>query len=388
MLRRQAFATAAVLLAISVQADVPDYSLEWERFQAVEQPAAERILGWAFSAEERALRVLAGTSSGGFLVAEARLDEAGDEPLLEVVSSSRGFGAAAGCMTGYDRLALVGSAGDGGMVLLVCDAEDPTRADTLRLERAPEPGRVRHLAVEPLDGGGVLIGGVAESGAGAVHFLTAVDIAAGAEWSARLPGDGEAAASLELCGLADGGCAVAASGSPPSQTASVHRLGPAGESRWSRVVEVPSDCALRLNRLAEMPDGGVLCVGEKRVRGESVHGLLVRLGPGGEELWRAEPWYLDHSSLCAALPAGQRAVLLGGWMALSGRIPMEVGERDVMVAALDIGSMDIMGARLKAAGTQVPEVVVPCDDGELIVVGIHGEVDWETRLFAGRALLR
>ena len=193
---------------------------------------------------------------------------------------------------------------------------------------------------------------------------------------------------MVLCPLDDGGCAAAVSGSPPSQTVSVHRIGPSGAVRWSRVLEVEPDCTVRLNRLAAMDDGGVLCVGEKRIRGERVHGLLVLLDPDGREAWRIEPWYLDHSAMGAARPLDSGALLLGGWMAISGRIPMEVGERDVMLAALDPVSMDLVGTRLERAGGQVPCAAIPCDDGTVLVLGIDEGVAEGRRLFAGVTVRR
>ncbi len=386
---RYALMTAIAVAALAAEADIPDYSLEWERFLTVGEPRVERILGSAVSGDGMTARCVALTPSGGLLVAEAHLGEDGAAPSLDIVAEMEAGGWTVGCMPDYDRVAAVGAAKDGTAVLLVCDAGDLSSMDTLELEGVPgEAEAVEYLAMEPLGTGAVLVGGVSETGFGAGHFLIAADIDAGTEWTARLPVEEDAYGRMELCALEDGGAAAAVGGWPPSRSFSVHRIGPAGASLWSRKVEVDADCTVGLNRLAAMPDGGILCIGEKGLRGESVHGMLILLGPDGDEVWRAEPWYLDHSALHAALPAGRRTLLLCGWMAMSGPNITEVGERDVLLASLDPESMELTGARLEAAGQQVPGVVVPCDDGAVVVLGIDGGLEGQGRLFVGRALLR
>lgn len=379
---------AVALLASAASADIPDHSREWDGYTLLEECSVERFLGVALRGEQAAARCLALCESGRLAVIEAGLAGDGTAPTLEVIGMEEAGDWLAGCMLGSDRVAAVRRGDDGRAVLSVFDSEGMRGIGSHDLEGVPvEEDRVEYLAMEPLGTGAIVMAGMAETGQASAHFLLAADIAGGTEWTVRLPADEGPDAGMLLCApLDDGGCAAAVGGSPPSQTVSVHRIGPSGRVHWSRVLEVEPDCTARLNRLAVMPAGGILCIGEKGIRGERVHGLLVLLDPDGREAWRIEPWYLDHSALGAAWPLDSGALLLGGWMALSGRIPMEVGERDVMLAELDPVSMDLVGTRLERAGGQVSSALIPCDDGTTLVLGIEEDAAEGRRPFAGIAV--
>ncbi len=381
---------AFVLLAFAASADIPDHTREWDGYTLLEECSVERFLGIALCGEHTAVRCLALGESGCLAVIEAGLAGYGTAPTLEVIGMEEAGGWLAGCMLGFERVAAVRRGDDGGAVLSVFDSEGMRGVGSYDLESVPvEEDRGEYLEMEPLETGAMVMAGMAEAGQGTEHFLLAADTTGGTEWTVRLPADEGPDAGVLLCGpLDDGGCAAAVGGSPPSQTVSVHRIGPSGAVRWSRVLEVEPDCTVRLNRLAIMPAGGVLCIGEKGIRGERVHGLLVLLDPDGGEAWRIEPWYLDHSALGAARPLDSGDLLLGGWMALSGRIPMEVGERDVMLAALDPVSMDLVGTRLERAGGQVPSALIPCDDGTVLVLGVDEDAAEGRRPFAGVTVRR
>ena len=381
---------AVALLASAASADIPDHSREWDVYTLLEECSVERFLGVALRGEQAAARCLALCESGRLAVIEAGLAGDGTAPALEIIGTEESRSWLGGCMLGYDRVVAVRSGEHGRVFLTVFDSEGMRAVGSHQLEGAPvEEGRVEYQAMEPLGTGAIVMAGMAETGQGTAYFLLAADATGGTEWTARLPADEGPDTGVLLCApLDDGGCAAAVGGSPPSQTVSVHRIGPSGAVRWSRVLEVEPDCTARLNRLAVMPAGGILCIGEKGIRGERVHGLLVLLDPDGREAWRIEPWYLDHSALGAAWPLESGDLLLGGWMALSGRISMEVGERDLMLAALDPVSMDLVGTRLERAGGQVPSALIPCDDGTTLVLGIDEDAADGRRPFAGVTVRR
>jgi len=383
-LRRYSTFLAVSLLAFAASADIPDHSRGWDGYALLEECSVERMLGFPLCGDEKTVRCLLLCESGGLAVAEAVPAGDGPAPTLEVIGMEEAGGWLGGCMLGYDRVAAVRPGEHGRVFLTVFDSEGMRAVGLHQLEGAPvEEGRAKYLAMEPLRTGAIAMAGVIETDSGAAHFLLAADTTGKIEWTTRLPADMAPETGMVLCPLDDGGCAAAVSGSPPSQTVSVHRIGASGEILWSRMLEVESDCTVRLNRLAAMDDGGVLCMGEKRIRGQRVHGLLILLGSDGGEAWRIEPWYLDHSALMAVLTLPEGGLLLEGWMALGGGCPMDVGERDVMLAFLDPVSMDLVGTRLERAGGQVPCAAIPRDDGTVLVLGIDGDAAEGSRLFAG-----
>lgn len=389
-------ASASIMIAGGVLADVPDYSIHWDFLEIHEPDGATEVLD-CFMYD----------GGGGFAVAylsrlEDRLevwvlDQSGEGAPLNRrrvpfdIDPQRGW--AVSRFADDSTLVLVRGSHDDAFPVIRFEDLNRTEgsAEKSLAGLCPGAGNLTVGDMAVTGGGEILLTGSGEtSGEGFRLFACALDMEGEPLWRTTLVegADGGMERAV-IAALEDGGCVLSFEPDHSSPGIPVFRLDPEGGVAWEILIRFDTGFGEGINSMLELEDGSIVCAGSFRHSFEMAErGFMVCLDPSGNELWRRVDWYLDHTSLTAVQEVGPASLLLSGWTGFAGECPSDAGETDVLLAQLDTGRDRLTGCLVSGEGSQRPHSVFSTGDGGFTVIGEHAGEDGEgSDIFIGRAVI-
>jgi hypothetical protein len=283
----------------------------------------------------------------------------------------------------------------------ICNAEfqivnlsSPDEVKNINLSNLfPDDVLVRITSIEPSSTDLIIIVG---SSLSSEHisslFVAAMDLNGGIVWQTELFESRDFVLDRSVLNLlCDGGCVLMYEEDCfPSQGILIYRLDAGGREVWESLIELDCEYAADFNNFTELDNGNILCSGgfDKAGGRFGYQGILVCLDSSGEELWRREGWYQDHTSFVSAEPVPGGSFMLTGWTGVVGDYEFEIIDMDVLIAKLDAASESITGFLIEEPGDQKPYFACAISEEEFIITGEHTpDGSDESDIFFGRVLI-
>lgn len=396
---RVCFAALFLLTAGIVFGDIPDCTLQWDCLSVIENQGNDILLDCIMSDD-----------CSGFKLVFSSLTEDDRELRLVELDSAGEIMSRTELLSGHIDQAewvLPRFIDENTMAIAygywsrICNAEfqivdltSPDNVKTISLSGLfPDDVIVRITSIEPLSTDLImLVGSSWSSEQVSSLFIAAMDLNGGIIWQTKLfeSRDYVLAGSL-LKLLDDGGCIlIYEEDCFPSEGILVNRLDAGGREVWKSLIELDCEYAAGFSDFTELDNGNILCLGgfDKLGGWFAYRGILVCLDSSGDELWRREDWYQDHTSFISAEPARGGSIMLTGWTGVVGDYEFEIIDMDVLIAKLDAAGESIIGFLIEEPGDQNPRFVYEMDDGEFFVVGEQtADGSDESDIFLGRVIV-
>ncbi len=391
--------TAGIILTLGIcvaEGDIPDCTIEWDRLSILQHPGHDRLLDCTVSEDGSLLTCVGYTDveeGRDFWI--MRMDTTGAVIWTQAIFQDL-FGLVGWAQTTFineNRLAIIRCSAERGVPpdLCIIDISRPEEQHVVNLSALCMGNQLfRISALEYVSVDRFLLAGTSWSPETGKSLYTAmIDPEGMVLWrsfvfeSSRMDIDW-----LTLEHLNEG-CVFTFSEDCFPSDLPVQRLNAWGEKAWDTFIEVDCEFLVDIHNFQQLDDGSVLCVGTSdRMNQMACRGFIACLGTSGEELWRREDWYNDHTSWwdVRQLPDGRN--LLVGWTGTMGSPDFTVEDRNILLAVLDESATSLRGIELAVPGNQLPQHIFLRNSGEIFVIGTStSEKEQEANIFLGRTRL-
>lgn len=389
------FVALFLLTAGIASGDIPDHTIKWDHMTVIEKPGNDVLCDCVMSDDCSSFKLihLSGTEYGKELWL-LEMDRTG-----EILCRTE-------LLSGYiDQVEWVlprfisdstmavaysfrSEAGD--PEIQIVDLSSPGAVRTISLSSLfPDDVIVRITSIEPSCTDRMILVGSSSRSSEQMSslFIAALDLEGMIIWQTKLfesQGYVLEGSTLEL--LDDGGFILMdREDCFPSEGIFLDRLDAGGGEVWRSFIELDCEYYANFNDFTELDNGNILCTGGfDHVGGQIAYqGILVCLDPSGEELWRREDWYQDHTSFVSAEPVPGGGFMLTGWTGMEDYYAFEVMDMDVLIAKID--TEGITGFLIEEPGDQKPHSVYEISEGEYFITGeVISEGAEESDIFLGR----
>lgn len=396
---RVCFAALLLLTAGIVSGDIPDCTLQWDCLSVIENQGNDILLDCIMSDDCSSFKlVFSSLTEDGRELWLLELDNAG-EIMSRTELLSDQIDQAEWVLPGFIDESTVAIAY--GYWSRICNAEflivDLTSQDNVKIISLsglfPDDSVDRITSIEPSGTDQmILVGSSRTSEQISSLFVAAMDLDGRVIWRIKLfeSRDYVLAGSL-LKLLDDGGCILMYREDYfPSEGIHIYRLDAGGREVWKSLIELDCEYAAGFSDFTELDNGNILCSGgfDKTGGRFAYRGILVCLDSSGEEVWRREDWYQDHTSFVSAEPVPEGGLMLTGWTGVEGDYEFEIIDMDVLIANLDATGESIIGFLIEEHGDQNPRFVYEMGEGEYFIVGEHTpDGSDESDIFLGRVIV-
>lgn len=396
---RVCFAALFLLTSGVVFGDIPDHTLQWDFLTVIEKQGDEFFCDCIMSDDCSSFKLvyLSSTECGKELWL-LELDRAG-----EIISRTELFSdhidQAEWVLPRFiDESTVAVAYGSRSRIrnaeFQIVDLTSPDDVRRISLSGLfPDDAVVRITSIEPSTTDLIiLVGSSKPSEQISSLFVAAMDLDGRIIWQTKLFESQDyvlEGSLLEL--LSDGGCILMYSEDCfPSEGIHIYRFDAGGREVWKSLIELDCEYAAGFNDFTELDNGNILCSGgfDKAGGRFAYRGILVCLDSSGEELWRREDWYNDHTSFVSAEPVPGSGFMLTGWTGVEGDYEFEIVDMDVLITKLDSTGESIIGFLIEEPGDQNPRFVYEMGEGEFFVVGEHTpDGSDESDIFLGRVIV-
>lgn len=126
-------------------------------------------------------------------------------------------------------------------------------------------------------------------------------------------------------------------------------------------------CSDKINEVLLDLDNGNSLSATSQYQNEQTSGLTILLNRQGEELWRRNDWYNDHTAFSCAIQTPDGNFLLAGWT--GEETAPGIVETNILLVVLSSDGDQIVGTELLANGNQKACCVSVTNSKQVIVVG-------------------
>ncbi len=136
---------------------------------------------------------------------------------------------------------------------------------------------------------------------------------------------------------------------------------------WQTLSSQNDYCTDEIDEVLHELDNGNSLSATGQYQNEQFTGLTILLNPQGNELWRRNDWYNDHTAFSSAIQTPDDNFLLAGWT--GEETAPGIVETNILLAVLSSGGDQIVGTELVANGNQRACCVSVTNSKQVIVVG-------------------